>query len=164
MTGTNHDGARMAMDRFAAILDAYGAAPQRWPADERAAAESLLAASAQARALQAGAARLDDVLAGSRAPAPSAALRRAILQAAPGAASRPVPAAGTLRGLWQSLAATFAGELGGLRPAAAMLGIALILGAMAGGAVEVRTMTLATAEQDVDLVQLALFDDSYGEF
>jgi len=41
----------MELERFAAMLDAYGAAPERWPAHERGAAESLLASNAEAQAL-----------------------------------------------------------------------------------------------------------------
>jgi hypothetical protein len=152
----------MSIARLQAILDAYGAAPRRWPAAERAAAEALLAASGEARALRDRAAALDRALEGPEAPQPSSALRAAILQAAPmrtGAAEAP--------SLWRWLLGVFTGELGGLRPAGAVLGVALLLGVAAGGAVETGTTGTLTAdapEQALDFVQLALFDDSYGEF
>ena len=161
------DGA-MSVARLAAILDAYGAAPRRWPAAEREAAETLLAASAEARALRDEAARLDRVLTASLAPVPSPALRAAILQAAPRLPS--AEAAGfteSLRGLWQTLLGTLTGELGGLRPAGAVLGLALLLGMIAGGTVETQsddTSATVAAGQNVDLTQLALFDDPYAEY
>jgi hypothetical protein len=158
---------QMPINRFAAILDAYGAEARRWPAAERSAAEALLAASAEARALQARAAQLDRMLATSASPAPSAALKAAILQAAPRAArTQPAGAGESLRGLWQALLGTLTGELGGWRPAGAVLGVALLLGVAAGGAVETQSDTQSTAatEQSVDIVQLALFDDPYSEF
>jgi hypothetical protein len=160
-------GDRMKMARFAAMLGAYGSAPRRWPATERAAAEALLAASPAARALLAEAAQLDQALSTATAPAPSAALRAAILRAAPKPAMAERPGfAQTGRGLWQSLAGALTRELGGLRPAGALLGLALLLGIVAGGAVESQTgSSPSTASAPtLDLVQLALFDDSYGEF
>jgi hypothetical protein len=50
------------MDRFRELLDAYGAEPRRWPAQERGMAEALIAASPEARALRAKAAGLDVML------------------------------------------------------------------------------------------------------
>lgn len=155
-------GNAMSMARLRAILDAYGAEPRRWPAAERAGAEALIAASAEARALRDEAAALDDVLASAVAPAPSSALRAAVLQAAP----RPQAASGfteNLRGLWQSLLSTLGGELGGWRPAGATLGVALLLGIATGGTIGMQpddTTTVAAAEE-LDLLQLALFDDPY---
>lgn len=158
----------MPIDRFAAILGAYGAETRRWPVAERAAAESLLAASAEARELHAEAAALDRLLTASVVPAPSAALRAAILQAAPhGSRIQPAGAVETLRGLWQALLGTLTGELGGWRPAGAVLGVALLLGVAAGGTVETRssdTQSTAATEESLDFVQLALFDDPYSEF
>jgi hypothetical protein len=67
----------MSMARLAAILDAYGADPARWPGAERDAALALLAASPAARARQAAAAELDACLdaAPSVVPAPDLAAR-----------------------------------------------------------------------------------------
>lgn len=70
--------------RLAELLDVYGADPQRWPEDERAAAETLLATSPELRARAETAASLDALLdAAPAAPAPSAALRDRILASAP---------------------------------------------------------------------------------
>lgn len=158
----------MSIARLQAILDAYGAESRRWPAAERMAAEALLARSAEARALRDSAAGLDLVLSISTAPQPSPALRDAILQAARRPAPAPAPgAADPLRTLWRSLLGALTGELGGLRPAGAVLVLALVLGAVAGGAVETGSAdgtSVAMSEQNLDFVQLALFDDSYGEF
>jgi hypothetical protein len=85
--------------RLRALLDAYGADPERWPEAERTAAQSLLAGSEAARAELAAAAALDATLdALAEPPAPSPALSARILAAAPrapiAAGSRP---AGTSR-------------------------------------------------------------------
>ena len=56
--------------RFRDLIGAYGADPRRWPPDERAEAEALLARSPEAAALQRTAAALDALL--DRAPAPAA--------------------------------------------------------------------------------------------
>ena len=52
----------MGLDRFRELLDAYGAEPRRWPANERAMAEALLAREPEARALRAKAAAIDGLL------------------------------------------------------------------------------------------------------
>lgn len=74
--------APLSTERLAALLDAYGADPGRWPADERAAAEALLAASPAARARRDEAARLDALLDLVPAPAPTADLADRIVVAA----------------------------------------------------------------------------------
>ena len=75
-----------ALNGLRAMLDAYGADPTRWPADDnrRAAAWALLqSGDADAASLQSRTAALDAALnALAPAPAPSAALTGAILQAA----------------------------------------------------------------------------------
>lgn len=58
----------MTLERLLALLDAYGAGPERWPSDEREAALALLAESPDARARRDVAARLDAML--DRVPAP----------------------------------------------------------------------------------------------
>jgi len=134
--------------RLAAILDAYGAAPAHWPADERAAAEALLARSPGARRLQRAAAGLDLVLARHEPLRPTPALRAAILADAPrrqAAAERAGPS-----GFWAALLQ----ELGGWRPAGAALAAALVLGIMAGGLVEPQVAPPAAG----DLMHLALLD------
>ncbi len=79
--------------RFEVLLDAYGADPQRWPQEERAAALALLERDPDARALRAQAARLDALLATAEPLEPSPALVARILAAAPtpvGAKRRPL--------------------------------------------------------------------------
>jgi hypothetical protein len=70
--------------RLRAILDAYGADPARWPADERDAALRLLAHSAEARRHHDVAARLDDALDAAPSEVASPALAGRVLRAAPG--------------------------------------------------------------------------------
>lgn len=72
----------MTPERFAAILDAYGAEPRRWPDAERPAALAHLRKAAGAAAWLDAAADLDDLLGWSRVPAPSAALRRRVIASA----------------------------------------------------------------------------------
>ena len=69
------------LERFAAIVDAYGASPMRWPVAERSAAEALLAVSAEARALLADARMLDGMLASAPVEAPSSALVERLMAA-----------------------------------------------------------------------------------
>lgn len=73
---------QMDMARFGEIVEAYGADPGRWPPDERAAAESLLAGSDEARQLNADAAALDTLMNLSSAPTPSPELTAQVLAAA----------------------------------------------------------------------------------
>lgn len=86
MTGPTN----MRLDRFRALLEAYGAAPGRWPEDERAAATALLADSEDARTLHREAASLDDALDLVEAPAPSPELARRVEELV---FERPAPAA-----------------------------------------------------------------------
>lgn len=71
----------MDLARFAALTDAYGAAPGQWPAGERADAEAFLARSADARRLHDNALQLDTVLARVSAP-PASDILQARLMAA----------------------------------------------------------------------------------
>jgi hypothetical protein len=71
------------VERLRALLEAYGAAPERWPDEERAGAEALLARSAAARAQRAEAEALDRLLDAAPVTAPSAALTGRVLAAAP---------------------------------------------------------------------------------
>ncbi len=159
MTKASRNDAPMGLARFRAILDAFGAEPLRWPAAERASAEALLTDSAEARRLQEAAAALDDLLAQSEAPRPSPQLRAAILHAAP---SRQVVQRGPIRRLWGAAVSVLAGELGGPRPAGALLGVALLLGIVAGGALG--TNPDADAGAEIDIVQLALLDEQFPDY
>ena len=79
--------AGMTLERLGALLDAYGADPDRWPVAEREPALTLLAASDAARSLRAAAARLDAVLDQVVLPAPSSDLVARILADTPGAST-----------------------------------------------------------------------------
>lgn len=74
--------AEMTPERFAAILDAYGAEPRRWPEAERPAALAHLHAAPDAVARLEAAADVDDLLGPSRLPAPSIALHRRVIASA----------------------------------------------------------------------------------
>jgi hypothetical protein len=71
------------LQRLQQLLDAYGANPERWPAEERVAALALLAHSTEARAQRDEAARLDALLDLVPVVHPSAELARRLLAAAP---------------------------------------------------------------------------------
>jgi hypothetical protein len=62
------------ISRLKALLDAYGATPECWPEEERAAAAALIETSAEARMLTAEAAALDSLLDKVPEPEVSAAL------------------------------------------------------------------------------------------
>lgn len=62
----------MTIARLRTLLDAYGAAPQRWPEEERAAALALIAQSSEARAAVAAAEALDATLGAYANPAENA--------------------------------------------------------------------------------------------
>lgn len=66
MSGTDR---LITLDRLQAMLDAYGAEPDRWPAEQRAGAVALIESSDEARAMFEEAAALDGVL--DRMPVPS---------------------------------------------------------------------------------------------
>lgn len=79
------------LSRLERVLEAYGAEPERWPADERAGLEALLAESRRARDLRDAAARLDALLdAAGDVPPPTSELSDRVLDHAPheGAATR----------------------------------------------------------------------------
>jgi hypothetical protein len=73
----------MELNRLKEVMDAYGAEPARWPADERAGAQALLRRSPEARALQDEARRLDRALDLMPGIGPSSALTDRILAQAP---------------------------------------------------------------------------------
>jgi ferric-dicitrate binding protein FerR (iron transport regulator) len=73
----------MNAERFEQLVDAYGARPERWPADERAAAERWLAASPEAAARLAEARALDAALDAWTLPPASAALSQKVAATAP---------------------------------------------------------------------------------
>lgn len=81
----------MRIERLQALAEAYGGDLRRWPADQRAFAESLVAADPAARVLLDEAAALDALLDASPSVAPSADLTARVLMAAPGARAKSRP-------------------------------------------------------------------------
>src|SRR4051812_11924761 len=69
--------------RFETLVAAYGARPPPWPEQGRAAAHSLLETDPRAAALLAEADALDAILFQHQTPAPSEALRAAVVASAP---------------------------------------------------------------------------------
>jgi hypothetical protein len=82
----------MTLERFSAMVEAYGARPERWPEAERAAALGLLERSPEAAAVRAAAARLDGLLDHVPTAAPSDALVARVLAGAPAQTARRRPA------------------------------------------------------------------------
>lgn len=78
----------MKAERLHELADAYGADLRRWPASERAFAESLIAADPSLKAVLDQAAALDALLDAAPNPVPSAALTARIRAAGPRAKSR----------------------------------------------------------------------------
>ncbi len=76
----------MSLDRFAALVDAYGASPARWPEGERAAAAALMKASADARRMAAEADALDRMLDATQTAPATRALQDRILASVAGRA------------------------------------------------------------------------------
>lgn len=72
----------MTPERFQQIIDAYGAAAHRWPADERAAAEAFARDDADARAVLAREAELDRRLGAYRIAPAGGALTGAVIASA----------------------------------------------------------------------------------
>lgn len=109
------------LERFTALVEAWGADPARWPAAERPAALALLETSTAARAVVEREKRLDLALdlTPPAAPPPAALARRLA-----GLAADP-------RSLWTDLLALF----GGWRPAAAALALCIAAGVVLGTAV-----------------------------
>ncbi|SAK78502.1 hypothetical protein AWB79_04906 [Caballeronia hypogeia] len=79
----------MTPERFRQITEAYGAAPERWPEGERAAALALVqAGDADALSALADARALDGLLDAHAVKAPSPALARRIVESAPARPAR----------------------------------------------------------------------------
>ncbi len=142
----------MSLESFERLTQAYGAALDRWPEDERVAAEELLAASAEARAMRDRAAGLDRLLDRLPEHRPSPALRGMILAQTAGAPRRGLAArfAAGWRGFWA--------ELGHPVPVGLVLAASLTLGLVLGAG----TFTRAP-QPGVDLVQFALLSDLYAQ-
>lgn len=116
--------ADMTLQRFAELVDAYGADARRWPLAERAAAQALRASDPAAAALQQQAAMLDAMLDADVVAPASHTARRVLMAALPARG----PACATR---WQELLAL----LGGWRIALPALAVALVAGVNIGATV-----------------------------
>lgn len=141
-TPSGRDGPAMSLDRFAALVEAYGAHPARWPAAERPTALALLEAAPEARALRDEAAALDELLDRATVPVPSPALAGRILAQAPAPAAVSGRSAAAERGLaaraghWLRLVLPEAADWRGAAALAASLLIGIAVGyltPLAGG-------------------------------
>ncbi|MBX3507885.1 MAG: hypothetical protein KF714_03810 [Parvibaculum sp.] len=157
----------ISLERFAAIVDAYGASPMRWPADERGAAEALLAFSADARALLDEARMLDGVLAAAPVEVPSDALVARLMAARPRPAT-PVPA-GKPRSIFRELISAIWPYGSPAIPAGA-LAASIMLGIALGSVSEIAVLNgsqiaAASGESEADerLIALALADIDWPE-
>ena len=117
----------MDIDRFQAILDAYGATAARWPAAERDAAAALAANDPRARALLSEAAALDRWLDTEPLAAPTPGLAGRISATFPArAAGQPPASVAGLTRFWRALWIEHVWQ-----PAAA-LGLSAALGLVVG--------------------------------
>lgn len=134
---------KLDLERFALLLDTYGADPARFPDPERTVARDLLARDARASELLEQAIALERALSSVPSPLPSAALRRAVAEI-PLRHPRDAREAAAL-----PLRATL-----GLAFAAAA---AIALGVASGTAVDALEASDATAERapEDDLAELA---------
>jgi len=105
----------MDLNRFETLVAAYGATPNRWPDDERAAAEAFARADPRAAALLAEADAVDTLLFAHRVAEPSRTLRTMVIEGAP----RKRRLTGRARLWWSGLALALAGAGGMLAGSAA---------------------------------------------
>ena len=107
--------AEMDLTRFEALVAAYGATPNRWPEEERAAAEAFARADPRAAALLAKADAIDTLLFAHRVAEPSRTLRAMVIEAAP----RKRRLTGRARLWWTGIGIALAGASGMLAGSAA---------------------------------------------
>jgi anti-sigma factor RsiW len=105
----------MDLTRFEALVAAYGAAPTRWPDEERDAAEALARADPRAAALLAEADGIDALLFAHRVAEPSRTLRAMVIEGAP----KKQRLKGRAKLWWSGLALALAGASGVLAGSAA---------------------------------------------
>jgi len=105
----------MDLNRFEALVAAYGATPDRWPDDERAAAQAFARADPHAAALLADADAIDALLFAHRVAEPSRTLRAMVIEAAP----RKRRLTGRARLWWSGIGIALAGASGMLAGSAA---------------------------------------------
>lgn len=114
------------LDRLRIVLDAYGADPERWPAEERASAVALIEGSTEARALFEEAAGLDRVLDRLPEPPVSASLHHRIRRLEAPARRNRLAAALEVVGEWLQPGSRFVWQ--GAVAAAAVVGIVAGIG------------------------------------
>jgi hypothetical protein len=145
----------MTIERLTQLLDAYGAAPSRWPADERDAAEAIIASSDQAREAFAEAARLDALLDQAPPPPPTDRLAWRLRGVGPRGEPQKINSGGARRGFAVALAR------------AAVIALAMVGGVGIGLALPERSATpaadeIASLPEDQpapdEVITLALFD------
>ncbi|MBA4287019.1 MAG: hypothetical protein C0434_15975 [Xanthomonadaceae bacterium] len=145
----------MNLQRFAALIDAYGAEPRRWPQAERAEALAFANGDARAAALLRDAAALDALLDADVSAPATATARRALL------AALPPPVLRVSRG--QELLAL----LGGWRIALPAMAMALVaginLGATAGAVVFSTTETASPGADSASTRDEARYSQGFAE-
>jgi hypothetical protein len=148
------------MERLAALLDAYGAQPARWPAAEREAAEALIARSDAARDAFAEAARLDAALDAAAPPPPADRLAFRLRALMPRRETVVTPAA--MPAVRRRAAAWLASPLARAAAVAfAVLGgVGIGLAIPHGSAPETAPATVATAPQGAAAPQTAAFAEN----
>lgn len=156
------------LERFKAIVDAYGASAERWPPSERKGALALLAASPEARACLAEASALDGLLANSPAGAPSAELIERLVAARPRPALASAPSRKS-RGFFGDLLAAVWPYGSPALPTGA-LAASIMLGVALGSVSEISVLddsqtVLASDETETGdrLISLALADVTWPE-
>ncbi|HMI17936.1 MAG TPA: hypothetical protein VK533_00190 [Sphingomonas sp.] len=105
---------KMDLARFETLVAAYGATPNRWPEEERDAAEAFARSDARAAALLAEADAVDALLFAHRVPEPTRTLRAMVIEGAP---KRRL--GGRLRLWWSGIALALAAGSGVLAGSAA---------------------------------------------
>ncbi len=166
----------MTKERVAALIDAYGASPERWPEAERPQALALLAQSASARELLHEARSLDLLLNMAPVDLPSTALEDRIMAARPGSVAQPALARPTRRETRPPLFARLWNDYRSAAFPTGMLAASIVLGMGFGSAVNTTSffdtspltstapITMASNEAAGDqLLALALSESSYTE-
>ena len=105
----------MDLNRFEALVAAYGATPNRWPDEERDAALAFARSDARAAALLADADSIDALLFAHKVAEPSRTLRTMVIEGAP----RKRRLTGRARLWWTGLGLALAGASGMLAGSAA---------------------------------------------
>ena len=129
----------MDLSRFETLVAAYGATPNRWPEEERAAAEAFAQADPRAAALLAEADAIDALLFAHKVPEPSRTLRTMVVEGAP----RKRRLTGRAKMWWTGLGLALAGASG------------MLAGSAATAALEPITTNVQLYSQDVPALDYA---------